>query len=181
MSVFQPEIQKNEIICAYLNAHNEIWDKHAHSDDRGAQLVEAIMDAERGFQNDAELAKRQDPASVGFSSSDVTFVHNAIHHHCDWTPLDSLSSDHRPILTTLHLSSQQRKGPKRLVWNWKKGNRSPYTADFEKRLSQNSFDENASITCAYESFCAAIFTAKSHIGLKAVDWRELKNNRNLSG
>ena len=34
---------------------------------------------------------------------------------------------------------------------------------------QNSSDENASITSAYESFCADILTAaKSHIGLKAV-------------
>ena len=118
MSVFQPEIQKNEIICADLNAHNEIWNKHAHSDDKGAQLAKAIMDAEGGFLNDAELATRQDPAFGGFSSPDVTIVHNGIHHHCDWTPLDSLSSNHRPILTTLHLPSQQRKGPKRLVWNW---------------------------------------------------------------
>ena len=115
MLVFQPEIQENEIICADLNAHNEIWDKHAHSDDRGAQLAEAIINAEGGFLNDAELATRQDPAFGGFSSPDVTIVHNGIHHHCDWTPLDSLSSDHRPILTTLHLPSQQRKGPKRLV------------------------------------------------------------------
>ena len=128
------------------------------------------MDAEGGFFNDAELATSQDPASGGFSSPDVTIVHNGIHHHCDWTPLDSLSSDHRPILTTLHLPSQQRKGPKRLVWNWKKGNISAYTADLEKRLSQNSSDENASITSAYESFCTVIFTtAKSHIGLKAAD------------
>ena len=93
-----------------------------------------------------------DPAFGGFSSPDVTIVHNGIHHHCDWTPLDSLSSDHRPILTTLHLPSQQRKGPKRLVWNWKKGNISAYTADLEERLSQNSSDENASITSAYEYF-----------------------------
>ena len=72
-------------------------------------------------------------------------------------------------MTTLHLPSQQWKGPKRLVWNWKKGNISAYTADLEERLSQNSSDEDASITSAYESFCAAILTAaKSHIGLKAV-------------
>ena len=36
MSVFQPEIQENEINCADLNAHNETWDKHAHSEDRSA-------------------------------------------------------------------------------------------------------------------------------------------------
>ena len=152
-----------------MNAHNEIWDKHAHSGDKGAQLAEAIMDAEKGFLNDAELTTRQDPASGGLSSSDVTIVHNGIHHHCDWTLLDSLSLDHKPILTTLHLPSQQRKRPKRLVWKWKKGNISAYTADLEERLSQNSSDENASITSAYESFCAAILTtAKPHIGLKAV-------------
>ena len=106
MPVSQPKIQKNEIICADLNAHNEIWDKHVRSDDRGAQLAEAIMDAEGGFLNDAELATPQDPAYGGFSSPDITIVHNGIHHHCDWTPLDSLSSDHRPSLTTLHLPSQ---------------------------------------------------------------------------
>ena len=64
MSVFKPEIQENEIICADLNAHNEIWDKHAHFDDRGAQLEETIMDAEGGFLNDAialEKSKRIAP------------------------------------------------------------------------------------------------------------------------
>ena len=47
MFVFQPEIQENEILCADLNAHSEIWDKHAQSDDTGAQLAEAIIDAEK--------------------------------------------------------------------------------------------------------------------------------------
>ena len=117
MSVFQPEIQENEIICADLNAHNQIWDKHARFDDRGAHLAEAIMDAEEDFLNDAELATHLNPAFGGFSFPDVTIVHNSIHHHCASTPLDSLSSDHRPILKTLHLPSQQRKRSKQSVWN----------------------------------------------------------------
>ena len=39
MFVFQPEIQDNEIFCADLNAHNEIWEKHAHFEDSGAATV----------------------------------------------------------------------------------------------------------------------------------------------
>ena len=79
MSVFQPEIQENEIICADLNAHNEIWDKHAHSDDRGAQLTEAIMDAKRGFLNDdakiqlsAASLLQMSPLSAMASTTTVT-------------------------------------------------------------------------------------------------------------
>ena len=166
MLVFQPEIQKNEIICADLNTHNEIWDKHACSDDRGAQLVEAIMDSERGFLNDAKLATCQDPASGGFSSPDVTIVQNSIYHHCDWTPLDSLTQAN---LHHFPSSITTTRGIKTSNVNWKKGNISAYTADLKERLTQNSSDENASITSAYELLCTGILTAaKSHICLKAV-------------
>ena len=179
MAAFQPKIHENENIGADLNAHNNIWDLHVCPDDRGNQLAEVIIDAESGFLNNAKLSTRQDPATGKCFFPDVTIVHTGIQHCCDWVSLNALSSDHKPILTTVHLPTLQRNSPKRLVWDWKKGDLQAFTADLDERLAEIDDDQH-NTTTFYNAPCTAILVAaKSHIGLKEVgmseeNWRTIE-------
>ena len=100
------------------------------------------------------------------------FVHTGIQHRCDLVLLNALSSDYKPILTTVHLSTLQRKGSKRLVWDWKKGDLQSFTADLDGRLAAIDDDQHYTTT-SYNALCTVILAAaKCHIGLKAVGMSE---------
>ena len=58
MAVFQPKINENEMIRADINAHDKIWDQHAHPHEREDQLTKAYTDAEGDFFNNVESATR---------------------------------------------------------------------------------------------------------------------------
>ena len=79
----------------------------------------------------------------------------------------------------VHLPTLQLKGPKRLVWDWKKGDHQTFTADLDGRLSAIDDDQH-NTTTSYNALCKAILAAaKGHIGLKAVgmsgeSWRTIE-------
>ena len=73
-----------------------------------------MLDANGAFLNTG-ASSRQDTSTGGFSTPDVTIVHECLQELCNWLPRDSLSSDHRPFAVTLNQSSEQLKGVKRLV------------------------------------------------------------------
>ena len=77
---------------------------------RGEYVVNAAMDVNSAFLNDPEQPTRQDTATDAFSSPDGTIVHAALRDRYDWEPLDTLSSDHHPILITIHLPTEKLRG-----------------------------------------------------------------------
>ena len=94
-------------------------------------------------------------------------MHESLQDKCDWSPLDKLSSDHKPILTTMRLPMGNLKGRKRLVWDWKRGKLQEFTNAVESALSGPT--QPTKIEPLYASFCSAVLTsARKHIGLKAV-------------
>ncbi|GFY74858.1 hypothetical protein TNIN_133511 [Trichonephila inaurata madagascariensis] len=50
---------------------------------------------------------------------DVSFVSPGLFSHCDWTVLDSIGSDHLPILIKVHIKSRT-VAASRNFWNFKK-------------------------------------------------------------
>ena len=109
LSELQPDTKILEVICADVNAHDIAWDQTANSNARGKYLMNAVMDAYSTFLNDSEQPTKLDPATGAFSFADVAIVHVAFRDIYDWLPLDTLSSDHRPILITIHLPTEKIK------------------------------------------------------------------------
>ena len=110
------DLKLHEVICADLNALDQVWDQIANPDERDHHHAETVMNANKTFLNDSNPT-RQDPATGSFFSPDVTVVHAALRDKYDWQPIYSLSSDHHPIILTLHLSAEKMTGTKRLVWD----------------------------------------------------------------
>ena len=94
------------MICADVNAHDTTWDQTVNINARGEYPVNAAMDFDSIFLNDPEQVTRQDQATCDFSSPDVTIVHAAFRHRYDLEQLDTLSSDYRPILITIHHATE---------------------------------------------------------------------------
>ena len=118
LSEFQPDTKVHEVICADVNAHDTAWYQTANPNTRGEYLVNAAMDANSTFHNDSEQPTRQDPATGDFSFPEVIAT---FRDRYDWEPLDTLSSDHRPILITIHLVIQKLRGvygSSRIGRNW---------------------------------------------------------------
>ena len=70
-----------------------------------------MLEADGAFQNTRALT-RQDPTTGDIPNPEVTIVHEPLQELWDWSPCDSLSSDHRPITITLNLPDEQQKGEK---------------------------------------------------------------------
>ena len=121
------------------------------------------------FPNDPKQPIRQDPATGDFSSPDAMIVHAAFQDRYDWEPLDTLSSDHRLILTTNHLPTEKLRGGKRLVSNWKKGDLAAFTTAVDEQFRSCGLTDDESLTQMYRSLCKAVLTsAQKHIRFKAV-------------
>ena len=168
MEDFHPTLSESEIVCADLNAHDQLWDPVANSDERGELLAEAVLDANGAFLNDGRPT-RQDPAHGHLSAPDVTIVHESLQDKCEWLPLDCLSSDHKPIITTLLLPAEKLRGQKRLVWDWKRGKLQDFTEAVENALIGGPDITSKNMNVQYERLCTAVLAAATkHIGLKAV-------------
>ena len=113
---FQVDLKLHGVLCADLNAHDQVWDQIVNADERGYHLAEAVMDANGIFSKDSNQT-HQDPATGFFSIPDVTVVYAVLRNKYDWQLIDSLSCDDRPIIITLHLSAKKMTGTERLVWD----------------------------------------------------------------
>ena len=134
LSELQPDTKVHEEICADVNVNDTAWDKTANSNARGEYLANAAMGKNNTFLNDPEQPTRQDPATGDFSSPDVMIVHAAFRDRYDWEQLDTLSSDHCPILITIHVPTEELKGVNRHVWDWKKGDLAAFTTAVDGEL-----------------------------------------------
>ena len=86
-----------------------------------------------------------------------------------WEPLDTLSSDHRPILITIHPTNRETERDKRLVWQWRKGDLAAFTTAADEQLRGSGLTYSESMTQMYRTFSKAVLAAaRRHIGLKAV-------------
>ena len=110
LSELQPDTKVHVVICADVNAHDTAWDQTANSNVRGEYLSNAVIDENSTFLNDPEQSTRKDPATGTFSSPDATIVHTAFQDRYYWEPLDTQSSDHHPILITIHLPKEKLRG-----------------------------------------------------------------------
>ena len=78
---FPTELQQFAFICADLNAHAPHCDPVARPTEREFS-GEMSLDAESAFQKNG-VPTIQDPSAGGFSTPDVTIVHDPLHKLCD--------------------------------------------------------------------------------------------------
>ena len=113
-------------------------------------------------------ATRVNRGSGGLSSPDLTVVHSSLLARAEWGPLESLGSDHLPILSELdlavHVLSEEQP---RLRWNWKKADWPAYSETLDQsvlkyrtRWDHDSLSENISFLTG-----AMIAAAHEHIGM----------------
>ena len=86
---FQAELQQFEIVCAYLNAHGPFLDPVVRSTERGEFFEETMLDSNGVFLITG-APTRQDNSTGGFSTPNVSIVHDCIQKLCDWSPCDSV-------------------------------------------------------------------------------------------
>ena len=110
------------------------------------------MDANSTFFNDLDQPTRQDPATGAFSSPDVTIVHASFPDRYDWQPLDSLSSNHRPILIAFHLFTEKQRGAGVLIWDLKKGDLATSATAVNEQLRGSGLTHGKSLTQMCRSF-----------------------------
>ena len=106
----QPDIKVHKVICANVNANDTVWDQTANPNARGEYLVNVAMDAKSAFLNDPVQPTRQNPAKGAFTSTDGKIIHAAFRDRYDWDPIDTLSSNHRPIQIIIHLPTKKMRG-----------------------------------------------------------------------
>ena len=117
----RPDDKVHEVICADVRTHDTAWDQTANSNARGEFLINAVMDANIAFLNDPVQPTRQEPATGAFFLPDFTIVHATFRDRYDWEPLDTLSSDHCPILITIHLPTEKLRRKDSLSWIGRRG------------------------------------------------------------
>ena len=78
------------------------------------------------------------------------------------------SSDHRPILATIHLPTENLAGGTAHL-GLKEGNLAAFTSAVDEQLRGSGLTDDDSLTQMYRPFCKAVLAAaRRHIGLKAV-------------
>ena len=110
------------------------------------------MKANRTFFNDTEQPTRQIPATAAFYSPDAMINHAASQNRYDLEPLEILSSDHRPILFTIHLPTEKLMMDKRLVWDLNKGDLAGFTTTVDEQLRGRGLTDGECFTHIYRSF-----------------------------
>ena len=105
-----PDTKVHEAICADVNHNDTARDQTANLNAWGGYILSVGRDAKIVFLNDLEQPTRHNPASGAFSSPDVTIVHAALGDRYDCEPLHTLSSNHCPVLITIHLPTEKLTG-----------------------------------------------------------------------
>ena len=144
---------KNCVICSDINAHGS-WDRSHQEDEIGDQVDEWMLAKGMCLLNSGAPTRM---SKVGRGSApDITVVHASRAHCFNWTTLESIGSDHYPILiATTERASVQRNRPK---FNFKKADWGEFTRILEESSSLRQ-TPSESLEKAEKDFVAAVLDA----------------------
>ena len=113
-----------------------MWDDHAASDDRGAELEDWLIENELTVLND-NSPTRINPATGGRSSPDITLCGSNWSYKTTWTTGEGMGkSDHSPIVTEMHSEVSHNpvfKGQAK--WKSKDVDWQPFTEEVDAKIS----------------------------------------------
>lgn len=106
------------MILGDLNADTNTWDQWQPEDKLGESIEDWMMEHDFGTANDGS-ATRVNAGTGGLSVPDITMIHNSKLGNLDWQVLESLGSDHLPMLTTMECCINTLKTTSsELKWNF---------------------------------------------------------------
>ena len=142
----------NSIIFADMNAHGS-WDRNKVEDKIGEEVDEWLINKDMCLLNSGGATRVAKNGSG--TAPDITVVHSSRANHCNWTTIDSVGSDHLPILiSSCNKVSKVRTRPN---LNMKKAD----WPEFERLLEQSlSLPEDfKSLEALEKLFAKAIMNA----------------------
>lgn len=115
----------NLIVCGDFNARHSLWGNKTNK--RGEDLYDFIEANNLVILNDGSTTFYGNSKKT--SSVDLTPTTPNISLKCDWTPTDTLGSDHMALLTTIHLTAETTTLNVKPIWNLKKADWKAYELD----------------------------------------------------
>jgi len=113
-----------------VNAHDRTWLLTQSSDTRGQLLSEQL----EVLNDPSSSTRRTFQADVHPSSPDISFCSPDLAIGARWEACLDLSLDHLPLVIDLHLSAPIQKKSSRTFFNFKKADRTSFSAQVEERL-----------------------------------------------
>ena len=121
---------RNTVICSDINAHGK-WDLR-HDTDKTGSILQEWMDNTSMTTLNSGLPTRFDSRGNG-TAPDVTVVSAQSAHLFEWQTLDSIGSDHVPIVITTTNKTEDEPQQKRL--NIRKADWEAYQTEIVKELA----------------------------------------------
>jgi len=118
------------LVAGDFNAHDRTWLLTQSSDTRGQLLSEQL----EVLNDPSSSTRRTFQADVHPSSPDISFCSPDLAIGARWEACLDLSLDHLPLVIDLHLSAPIQKKSSRTFFNFKKADRTSFSAQVEERL-----------------------------------------------
>ena len=113
----QQEPRRNEILTRDFNAHHELSDLKGQADTGGNNLADQLFTHGMSVLKTGEPTRR-DPRTGSNPAPDITICHLWIWERSQWEVLNSLNSDHKPCISTVHIRSAARERNNHFIWDW---------------------------------------------------------------
>ena len=177
LEILLPQISRQIIICADMNAHHPLWGQaHVSSDPRGETLYNIITSNNLFTLNNEQPTRIAQNLGEQNTSPDVTLASNTLATKLDWdSDQDPVFSDHCPI--TLNYQGPNMSPVKRIPrWILKRANWTNFTnsveqnvTEFQEVITPEAFS-NIVIDCATENIPKTKQNNSSNKKQRAVPW-----------
>ena len=175
MTSIVESINHPKIVVGDLNSHNPIWDSNCKDADRGGNKIEELMNSDNLMCLNEETSHTfVSKIHMSKTSVDLTLCSLSLVENLEWHVLeDSHTSDHYPVVTTIHNAGEYQEPIKR--FKTKQADWISYRKEIE---SIPEFDRNLPIEESYSILKNAITEAATkHIPMtkgnhrrKTVPW-----------
>ena len=98
----------HSVLTGYENAHSTLW--HSYTDGYRGQIIAGVISNSDHITLNTNTPTRVSNTTLQqISSPDTTTVSNTLYNRTSWTTQHVLSSDHLPIITTIHIQHDLNK------------------------------------------------------------------------
>ena len=156
------QFNPNTLVVGDFNAHHPLWSSFSErSNTRGDTIFDWCMYNRASILNKENVNTHLHRASGSQSSPDLTICHAVKQSKSTWTTLESIGSDHLPILVTLHWFEKTHNLTKTKVKSWKKADWHLYRMITEEKFSEWTTTKPTNLKSAFHLFCKTITRADS--------------------
>ena len=160
----QDNIYQNTIVAGDFNGHSPLWG-YTDTNNTGKYLEELCATTNLSIvQDENSTPTLLHRAHNTLSRPDLTIISTDLDTASHIEVLPDISSDHKPILTTIKCNNRARHRQRRPRWNFKKADWSGYKETTEQELGKLLSDPEDSINILESKFTSIILSsARRHI------------------